>query len=177
MDAKSTLDLRKISIRSLGKDAPIHLFRCGVPEIDQWAQVKCRPLQDINRTKTFCAFLDGGSSVQGFYALSFDSKDTERLNQAFKRFPNVPVVYLTYIAVLRSVQRQGLGSFLLVDALRRAYGVSQHIGFHGVALRSLNDDTTRLYKKYGFVAVDTNVNPLMILPVQALNELFEVNSG
>ncbi len=172
-DASQQFDLQSIRISPLDESCPIDHFRCGTAEIDDWARKKALNLHSVNRVKVFVAQRIGESSALGFYCLSFETKDTKRLSHgSLKQFPNLAVVYITYIAVLRSLHRHGLGSVLLIDALRRAYGVSQHVGFYGVALRSLNDGTTRLYERYGFGIVDDNTNPLMLLPIQSLSELF-----
>lgn len=171
--ASQPFDLQSIRINSLDEACPIEVFRCGTAEIDDWARKKSRNLHSVNRVKVFVAQRTGERTALGFYCLSFETKDTKRLSHGtLKQYPNLAVVYITYIAVLRSIQRQGLGSVLLIDALRRAYGVSQHVGFYGVALRSLNEGTTRLYERYGFGIVDDNTNPLMLLPIQSLDELF-----
>jgi ribosomal protein S18 acetylase RimI-like enzyme len=82
-------------------------------------------------------------------------------------------MYLHYIAVSKTAQRMGLGTLMLLDALKRANFVSQHVAFFGVGLRSLNDDTTRLYERYGFgIAPDEDKHPLMILPIWTIRELF-----
>lgn len=172
MDANKPLDLSQITVSPLADGVAIESFRCGNVEIDSWAKEKARKLSGINRVKIFCACSPSDASVRGFYCLSFEAKETKRLFSNYKDFPYIPVVYITYIGVLRSCQRQKLGTMLLIDALRRAYGLSEHVGFYGVALRSLNEDTNRLYTKYGFVQIDDSPNPLMLLPIQALNELF-----
>jgi hypothetical protein len=61
---------------------------------------------------------------------------------------------------------------LLIHALRKARIVAEHVAFYGVALRSLNDDTTKLYERYGFGKKDADPVPLMILPVWSLYDLF-----
>jgi ribosomal protein S18 acetylase RimI-like enzyme len=83
------------------------------------------------------------------------------------------LIYIGYLAVLRNCQRQGLGTYLLIDALRRCFAVSSHVPFYGVGLRSLNEQTTKLYEKYGFGKKDEERNPLMILPVWSLYDLFQ----
>lgn len=178
MDATQKLDLQRISVRRLAETTPIEKFRCGNKEIDDWASGRARELNAINRARLFCGCLDDGEAVQGFYALSFEEKDTGRWLSIFRpRHPKMPVIYITYIAILRSAQGQGLGSHLLIDALKRAHIISEHIGFHGVALRSLNDRTTNLYRRFGFAPIDQNANPLMLLPAQALTDLFSQGVG
>jgi ribosomal protein S18 acetylase RimI-like enzyme len=85
----------------------------------------------------------------------------------------VPLIYLQYLAVQKSCQGQGVGTFLLIDALRRAHFISSHVAFYGVGLRSLNERSTALYKKYGFaIAPEEDAFPLMILPIWTINDLF-----
>ena len=94
----------------------------------------------------------------------------------FRQSPKLTVVYITYIAVVRSIQNNGLGKILLSDALRRAHDLTATIGFSGVALRSLNDDTTRFYARAGFAPIYGNQHPLMLLPIQSLIDLFSANT-
>jgi hypothetical protein len=47
----------------------------------------------------------------------------------------------------------------------------------GVALRSLNERTTKLYQKYGFGLREKTTYPLMVLPIWSLNELIESPGG
>lgn len=62
---------------------------------------------------------------------------------------------------------------LLVDALKRSNTVFENVAVFGVALRSLNDRTTALYERFGFgVAPDEGSNPLMILPIWTVVDLF-----
>jgi ribosomal protein S18 acetylase RimI-like enzyme len=151
------------------------LFRCGVDEIDRWVKNKAAKHYKLNRTKIFCAFLGDSISVAGFYCLSFSSEDAKKVTGQHRdiyRPTGVPLVYVTYLGVSKSLQGNGLGTFLLLDAMRRSYIVSQHVAFYGVGLRSLNDRTTALYTKLGFGATDTEQFPLLMLPVWTLTDLF-----
>lgn len=62
---------------------------------------------------------------------------------------------------------------MLIDALRRAFYVSRHVPVYGVALRSLNEQTTKFYEKNGFVVRDEATNPLMIIPYWTIRDLFQ----
>jgi hypothetical protein len=60
-----------------------------------------------------------------------------------------------------------------MNALIRAYNVSKNVSVFGVALTSLNENTTRLYQRYGFGVRDEGHNPTMILPIWSLWDLVE----
>jgi hypothetical protein len=63
-----------------------------------------------------------------------------------------------------------------MNALQRAHYIGQNVAIFGVALRSLNEKTTKLYQKYGFGIRDEGPTPLMVLPIWSVNELFETKA-
>jgi ribosomal protein S18 acetylase RimI-like enzyme len=95
---------------------------------------------------------------------------TEQDHISDKHFP---AIYIGTLAVSAHYQNSGLGTILLINALRRAYYVSQNVAVFGVALRSLNERTTILYEKYGFGLRESSQTPLMVLPIWSLNDLIE----
>lgn len=177
--ATPPFDIQKIRIRPLQGEGGLRTFRCGTPEIDRWAKDKCAKHHRQNRTRVFCAHEEDGISTLGFYCLAFSSQSENNL--ADERFKSIykgagaPLVYLQYIAVVRSCQRNGLGTLLLVDALRRSLSVAQNVAFYGVGLRAINQDAARLYQKLGFKAKDeSEAHPLMILDIWHIADLFKV---
>jgi GNAT superfamily N-acetyltransferase len=178
-DATPSLDLTTVRISALGNQFDISRFNCGVHEIDSWIGKKCRKACEENRLKAFCAHFENGSTALGIYTLSlmFDSVDKIEATDRRLYKSQFPAVYLGQLAVLRGYQNQGLGTILLLNALQRAYTISKNVSFYGVALRSLNDRTTVLYEKYGFTKREDVTNPLMILPVWSLQDLFEGRTG
>ena len=52
---------------------------------------------------------------------------------------DVPVVLIGKLAVDRSVQGQGLGALLLVDALRRSLQISEQVGIRAVGVDAIDD--------------------------------------
>jgi hypothetical protein len=171
------MDLSQVQISLLDSKQSVRQFNCGVREVDSWARSKAHKWTSQNRTKVFVAQSKGNEKALGFYSLSFGNEDTNKLasQQELSRNANgLPIMYIGYLAVISSCQNCGLGKLLLIDALRRSHFVSQHVAFYGVGLRSLNDRTTALYKTFGFgVAPNEGQNPLMILPIWTLSDLFE----
>lgn len=170
-----SLDLTQIRISPLKSKADVSRFNCGEREIDSWFE-KAHKHSEKNRARVFLARSAGDASVKGFYSLSFSTEAREKLAKPDRQaWPTgIPLVYVYYLAVQRSCQCAGLGTFLLLDALKRAHWVSKQVAFYGVGLRSLNDRTTKLYTKFGFaIAPDEGRIPLMILPIWSINDLFE----
>ncbi len=86
---------------------------------------------------------------------------------------NFPAIYIDYIGVQRSEQGNQIGSALLVHALKIGLEVHERVPLYAIALRSLNDESTKLYGRYGFVHLPNSGNPpLMILPIWLAIDLF-----
>lgn len=97
----------------------------------------------------------GSTTVKGFYALSNHTIVCEALpDDQAKGLPQIdmPVVLIGRLAVDRSVQGQGLGEFLLVDALRRAEYLANKIGVRAVEVDAINEAAIRFYQRYGFLS-------------------------
>lgn len=62
---------------------------------------------------------------------------------------------------------------MLMNALSRSYAVSKNVAVYGVALRPLNERVRKKYESHGFVVREEADNPLMILPIWHLRDLFE----
>lgn len=169
-----SMGLGQIYIRALGEACSIEHFRCGVEEIDNWVRNKARKFHSDNRTKVFFASEVESNSVIGLYSLSIAHEVAPDIEQKYRDIykAGAPLVYISYLAVLRSRQSQGFGTFLLLNALQRAHFVSQNVSYYGVALRSLNERTTAYYTRFGFRPADKNAHPLLILPVWTLFDLF-----
>jgi GNAT superfamily N-acetyltransferase len=101
----------------------------------------------------------------GYYAISNHRVAFEALpDDQAKGLPRlgVPVVLLGRLAVDRTVQGQGLGAHLLIDALRRAQHLAEHIGIRAVEVDAIDDAARNFYLKYGFVALLDNPDHLFL---------------
>lgn len=176
MNAGQKLELAATKISHIQSKSCMGAFSCGVREIDRWAREKAWKYHSRGRAKIFIAKQDARPVTLGFYSLSFSTENSNKLAKADDRDAwkdGAPLMYIDYLAVQTPLQQQRLGALMLVDALTRAHQVSQHVAFYGVALRSLNDRTTRLYDKFGFkIAPGEKRNPLMILPIWSISDLF-----
>jgi GNAT superfamily N-acetyltransferase len=79
-----------------------------------------------------------------------------------------PGIRLGRLAVDRSVQKQGLGEHLLMDAIERARLVLEHIGVHALFVDAKDERAAAFYAKYGFRPLPNDplrlVLPLIGLP-------------
>jgi GNAT superfamily N-acetyltransferase len=168
------LDLSKLRVIPLADKKCLSRFQCGNWDIDGFA-AKAFKFSQRNLIKVFAAHEGEAPWALGFYAFSLKMEDKRKLGTSQAQLYQVqaPLVYIDALGVRRTYQDQGLGRMLLIDALKRAYLVSQHVAVYGVALRSLNDRTTSFYEKHGFGRLDDEKHPLMVVPIWTLADLFE----
>ena len=75
----------------------------------------------------------------------------------------IPAVLIGRLAVDRTVQRQGVGQALLVEALRKSAVAAETIGARVVLVDALDEGVRGFYAKFGFDASHTNALHLMML--------------
>lgn len=167
----------RITLRHISEKTDLQKFACGVDEIDRWAREKAFKFHTTGRARVTAAWPEGSSSVCGFYSLTHSVAETSKLlrNEDRDKWDNAPIVYIKYLGVLRSKQRCGIGSMMLIDALRNAYTIHKIAPLYGVGLRALNGDAARLYEKNGFrrAPKEDGPHPLMILPIWTIEDLFK----
>ena len=85
-----------------------------------------------------------------------------------KKLPRrVPGIRLGRLAVDRSVQGQGLGEHLLMDAIDRSRRVLEHIGVHALFVDAKDERAAAFYRKYGFRPLPDDFLKL-VLPLTGL---------
>ena len=118
-----------------------------------WLRQTAQQHQRRGISKTFVAVADDEPSrILGFYALTACEVVSQDLpDDLAKRLPRkVPGIRLGRLAVDRTVQGQGLGELLLMDALDRARRVLEHVGVHALFVDAKDERAAAFYRKYGF---------------------------
>jgi GNAT superfamily N-acetyltransferase len=148
-------------------------FDCGQPSLNDWLKLRASQFEKRDLARTYIAVQKGDSAVWGYYAISTHRVTYEALaaDQA-KGLPqiDIPVVLLGRLAVDQSVQGQGLGELLLVDALRRAQHIADQVGVRAVEVDAIDGQARVFYAKYGFVQLVDDPNHLF-LPMQVIRKL------
>lgn len=140
-------------IRRLEKSHDRTTFECGQPLLDEWLKDRASQFDRRDLSRTFVATRPELVAVLGYYAISTHRVVYEVLPTAeAKGLPRlaVPVLLIGKLAVDRRVQGQGLGALLLVDALRRALQISEHVGIRAVEVDAIDDAARKFYMKFGF---------------------------
>lgn len=160
-------------VKPLNKQHDRKTFDCGEPSLNQYLY---RSSQDIKRRVSrifITAPSDMPEQVIGYYSLSAGSLDTTDLPEAHRRrlprYP-VPVAILGRLAITKTYQGQGLGSFLLADALQRVTQASQVIAVYAVVVDALNEQAGDFYHQFGFIPLPSQSLKLF-LPMDSFTDL------
>src|SRR5262249_48788838 len=128
-------------------------FDCGNTVLNDWLRLRAGQFEKKDLARTYVAVRPGESLVVGYYALATHRVSYEALSpDQAKGLPriDVPVVLLGRLAVDRTLHGKGLGSLLLVDALRRAEHLAKAIGIRAVEVDAIDEQARAFYLKFGF---------------------------
>ena len=152
-------------------------FTCGVEALDRYFRQQVT--QDIRRRIANCFVLieSGTGNVAGYYTLSstslFLADLPSELVKRLPRYPTVPTVLLGRLAVATAYQRQGIGEFVLADAVDRA--ARSDIGAFAIAVDPKNDKARRFYMKYGFAELPAPERRLYV-PIDSVLGLLQTSA-
>lgn len=162
-------------IEALGASHDRAGFRSGVTELDEYFHHRAG--QDAKR-KVAAAFVlvDARGSVLGYYTLSAYSIKLDSLPASIRtrlpRYPLIPATLLGRLAVSERCRGQGLGRFLLMDALHRSLRNTAEVASIGVVVEALDDAARLFYLHHEFVPLVDHANRLF-LPMVTIERAFQ----
>lgn len=148
-------------------------FQCEEQRLTHYIQRQVS--QDVKKKLAICfVATDEDNNVMGYYTLSSESLGREQIPDKYiKKVPqnyNAPVILLGRLARDISAKGTGLGEHLLLDALFRAYTLSEEsIGAMAVVVDPINEFAVKFYKKYGFFQLPDSDK--MFLPMNTIKEV------
>lgn len=175
------LSLENVRIEPFSERTIVNRFCCGKTPIDAFLKNKAKKAARRLEHRVFCAHLDGSPNVIGYYALQVGSDSVNELprqhkDNYLKTYVAFPAVSLSFVGVSQEYRRQGLGSYLLMDAFTKVAMISSFAGFYALTLQSLDDDSTAFYSSLGFSIYSENLKqPKMLYPLEDLLELVGAN--
>ncbi len=175
------LDLTKVAIKALDGSHVLNRFDCGARPLNTFLCNKAKNCVKRYEFTVAAATLEASSNCIGYYALQLGSDtvpdDFKSKRQDYIRnYTAFPAVHLSYLAVHRSVQGQGLGRYLLQDVFEKVASISQHVGFYALTLRSYNDNSTAFYKRLGFEEYsEGSGQPKMLYPLVNILKLLSAS--
>jgi len=118
--------------------------------------------------------VDNDDNVVGYHTLTSESLGRELIPAKYlKKVPknyNAPVILLGRLARDLNQKGTGLGEHLLLDALFRAFTLSEEsIGAMVVVVDSINEYAMKFYEKYGFEQLPDSEK--MFLPMNTIRQI------
>lgn len=140
-------------IEPLGKQHDRAAFSSGQPDIDDWFRRRASQDERRNVARVFVA-LDDKESIIGFYSLSaftvaLDALPAE-LARRLPRYDAIPVARIGRLARHERVRGQGVGEFLLADAVRRILGAARSVAVFAMVVDAKDEAAARFYCRFGF---------------------------
>ena len=143
-------------------------FSCGNEVLDHY--LKNIASQDARRlvAAPFVLVEEASSkTILGYYTLSAFGIDLGALPEdVIRKLPAYPIVPTTLLGRLAVDQRhrgQGIGEFLLMDALRRAYIQSSQIAAVAVVVDAIDAHAAQFYDHFNFIPLSDRPDRLFLL--------------
>lgn len=162
-------------IESLGKHHDRSQFKYGEDSLDHFLQKLASQHRKRDLGRTYAAVAPANNRVLGYYTIAAGSVTFNLLPDPEKRgLPEhiaIPVMHLGRLAVDQPAQAQGLGAYLLIDALHRGHQIAQSLGMRAVEVVAISEKARQFYSKHGFVELHDDPKHLYI-PFKTVAKLF-----
>jgi len=150
-------------------------FDCGNEDLNRYLREQARQDAEKRVAAPFIFTQPGDSKVLGFYTVSSSIISVDELPpDLMKRLPRygqLPVTLLGRLAVDHSARGQGVGEFLLVDALRRSLEAAQQIAAMAVIVDAKDERAEIFYRHFDFQPFQQT--PLrLFLPMAQIAKMF-----
>jgi GNAT superfamily N-acetyltransferase len=145
-------------------------FDCGVTALNEYLQHIAN--QDQKRGLTRVYVLAEQTTIIGYYSICAHSVPTDQLSAHRKpcTYQEAPFLLLGRLAVDKRYQGQGYGDTLIFHAFSITKDAAEKIGTLGIIVDAKDETAACFYEKFGFKALSTSKNRLM-LPFSAMNSL------
>ncbi len=159
-----------LRMESLSRRHDRKCFNCGNPALNDYLQKTA--LQHIEKgiSRTFVLIdTDAPTKISGFFTLAGCEVVTSDLPAGYAgKYPAIaPAAKLARLAVSIDQQRQGLGTIMMAEAMKRTLSVAGNIGIIGMFVDAKNQHAREYYEQFGFIALQEY--PLgLFLPLQSL---------
>jgi GNAT superfamily N-acetyltransferase len=152
--------------RPLVRGDRVEGFDCGALSLNTWLVRYALAAAAADSARTFVTVDVEQERVVGYHALAAAAIEhkaaTERVRSGMPRHA-IPVILLARLAVDRSRQRQGLGAWLLADAMRRALSAAEQVGIRALVVHAIDEPARAFYERHGMSPSASDPQHLMIL--------------
>jgi N-acetylglutamate synthase-like GNAT family acetyltransferase len=149
-------------------------FDCGSPELNAYLRNTAREHSEKGISRTFVLVEEENPfQILGFFTLAACEILVEKLPDKYaKKYPSqAPAAKLARLAVAGHMQRKGLGTHMLLDAMSRSLQVADHLGIIGFFVDAKDDAAAEFYRQFGFLPLPENGLELF-LPFATMRKAF-----
>ena len=126
----------------------------------------------VNAAVDIHALIAAGRVVEAGTLLAMHGEELPPdIMKKLPRYGPLPVTLLGRLAVDRTAKGQGVGEFLLVDALRRCLEGAQQIGAMAVIVDAKDEQAESFYRHFDFLPFQLTPRRLF-LPMRQIAQLF-----
>ena len=142
-------------------------FDCGEESLNHWLQRTAHNNHKSGASRVFTIKEKG--QVIGYYCLAAGSiARVAAPKKLIRNSPDpLPIILLGRLAIDNRYKGQGLGGFLLRDAILRSISLTQNLGVVALVAHALNQSAKEFYLQYGFLESPLS-DMTLILPLKNL---------
>jgi GNAT superfamily N-acetyltransferase len=163
-------------VEPLGRQHDRAAFACGNEVLDRYLkEIASQDARRLVAAPFVLVATTAPKTILGYYTLSAFGIDLGSLPTEVSRklpaYPIVPATLLGRLAVDQRYGKQGIGEFLLMDALHRAYVQSAQIAAVAVVVDAADAPAARFYRHFDFITLPDRPDRLF-LPMKTIAALF-----
>jgi len=163
-------------VLALQKEHERQNFTCGSPSLDRYLKNQARQDSEKRVAAVFALVQPPASQVLGYYTLSASTIHADEVPPEFARklprYPQLPVTLLGRLAVDQGLRGQGMGQFLLMDALYRSLQAAAGIAAMAVVVDAKDASAADFYQHFSFLPLNLSISRLF-LPMVTVATLFD----
>jgi GNAT superfamily N-acetyltransferase len=166
--------IEELRIESISKSHNRQDFNSSRSSLNEYLKKHARQNNVKNIAKTFIA-VNAENKILGYYSLSTSSIEFEELSEEFaKQLPHypVPAALVARLAVDSSVEGQGLGPRLLIEALQQILSVSNEMAIKVVLVDAIDEEAKGFYLHFGLIELPGHKLKLF-LPIETIDQLLK----
>jgi hypothetical protein len=179
---REKIDPDRIVCRRLSAECPRDAFSCGYEHIDRFLRDSALENHDELRARTVTAHLDDEVHPVGFYAMTIGTEPGDEFadqpeQQSFlSRIKariyrdQITTVQLLWVGVETSIQRCGVGTFLMAKAIDDFYEIVDRAGVAALTLCPIGQGAAKFYGTLGFEYYGSGNPKRMLLAAEAVIE-------
>lgn len=169
------LDQNQIEVRRISAKCSAGGFSSGNRSIDGWLKKNALKRCERLDSGVFVATEIDKDKILGFYSLKLCAEPTRLLTGVHKSSlrtqQHYPAIEIEWMAVDKSLHRQGLGTRLLAHALQSSVSAFEFAGGYGVVL-SPEKGSEKFYEEFGFDTYGEVTSRRMVMSSATIVDLF-----